>query len=202
MDSSGLAQAAEATLVFAQEEAGTAVCISPQGLIMTCSHCVAENPEGSDWAEHKWMLFASGQIVQAKSSPLALTLSISSFPFISVAEYPPPLRATLICIGHPGSEDLEVSRPSIKTGYDVLHISTGLSRGYASGQDAQDNLEIGALTHDCWTYWGHSGAPLVETSTGCLDTGMRHGISLEAIQQFMQHFITTKNEEVQVLHVR
>jgi len=50
----------------------------------------------------------------------------------------------------------------------VLHISTGLSRGYASGQDAQDNLEIGALTHDCWTYWGHSGAPLVETSTGCL----------------------------------
>jgi len=61
-----LAQAAEATLVFAQEEAGTAVCISPQGLIMTCSHCVAENPEGSDWAEHKWMLFTSGQIVQAK----------------------------------------------------------------------------------------------------------------------------------------
>jgi S1-C subfamily serine protease len=61
-----LAQAAEATLVFAQEEAGTAVCISPQGLIMTCSHCVAGNPEESDWAERKWMLLASGQIFQAK----------------------------------------------------------------------------------------------------------------------------------------
>ena len=31
---------------------------------------------------------------------------------------------------------------------------------------------------------------------------MRRGVSLEAIQQFMQHFITAKNGEVQVLHVR
>lgn len=61
----GLAQAAEATLIFAQEEAGTPACISPQGLIITCSHCVAENPEESNWTEHKWMLFASDQIVQA-----------------------------------------------------------------------------------------------------------------------------------------
>ena len=34
-------QAVEATLVFAQEEAGTAVCISQEGLLLTCSHCVA-----------------------------------------------------------------------------------------------------------------------------------------------------------------
>ncbi|OCL03395.1 trypsin-like serine protease [Glonium stellatum] len=188
-----ITQATEATLVFTQEEAGTAVCISPQGLIITCSHCVAETPEEPNWEQHKWMIFASGQIIQAKcvawdpkrdlallqitaaQSPQAHTTSVfnrtpgtSSFPFISIAKYPPPLHTSLICIGHPGSEDLEISRLGIKTGYDVLHISTGLFHGYAFGQDLQDNSEIGALKHDCWTYWGHSGAPLVELFTGCL----------------------------------
>ena len=107
---------------------------------------------------------------QQEASASALTPSISSFPFISVAEYPPPICAALICIGHPRSEDLEVSRPGIKMGYDLLHISTGCLVGLHSSWDE--------------------------------DTRMRRGISLEAIQQFMHHFMTTKNEEVQALHVR
>ena len=103
--------------------------------------------------------------------------------------------AKLVCIGHPGSEDLEASESGIKTGYDVLHVSTGAFRGLAEGQDVQDNSEIGALKHDCWTYWGHSGAPLVDRRTGNLiglhsswddETGMRRGVALEAIQAFMR----------------
>jgi len=40
-----LAAAACATLVFAQHEAGTAVCIAALGLVLTCAHCVAESQE-------------------------------------------------------------------------------------------------------------------------------------------------------------
>jgi hypothetical protein len=224
-----LSSAVRATLVFAQEEAGTAVCISSSGLLLTCSHCVAESPEELDQpgSKGKWLLFASGQVVLAKcvawdprrdlallqitaaqpesqsANPHALpacdntvSASILSFPFVMLAGFPPRLRAALVCIGHPGSEDLEVAQPGVKTGYDTLHVSTGVYRGCAPDQDLNDNSEIGALKHDCWTYWGHSGAPLVEQSTGRLiglhsswdeKTGTRRGVPIEAIQHFLQH---------------
>jgi hypothetical protein len=232
-----LASAARAALVFAQEEAGTAVCISSSGLLLTCSHCVAETPEELHQAgsKRKWLLFASGQVVLAEcvawdprrdlallqvtaaqpepqsANPHALpafnntaSASIPSFPFVTLAEVPPRLRAALVCIGHPGSEDLEAAQSGVKTGYDTLHVSTGVFRGYTPDQDLHDNSEIGALKHDCWTYWGHSGAPLVEQSTGHLiglhsswdeKTGMRHGVPLGAIRQFLQqHALVFKSE--------
>ncbi|ORY00381.1 trypsin-like cysteine/serine peptidase domain-containing protein [Clohesyomyces aquaticus] len=223
----GLKRAVDATLVFAQEEAGTAVCISPSGLLLTCSHCVAEVPSELDLERIWWLLFASGQIVQAKcvkwdprrdlallrivatQHTLELPNSISkpsphAFPYTSLppSPYPSvPQSTPLLCTGHPGSEDLEAGTPGLATGYDVLHISEGKSRGYAKGQDVQDNSEIGALMHDCWTYWGHSGAPLVlrgekgRGKAGMLvglhsswdeNTGMRRGVGLEALRSFLE----------------
>jgi hypothetical protein len=232
-----LASAARATLVFAQEEAGTAVCISSSGLLLTCSHCVAETSEELDQSarKRKWLLFASGQVVLAEcvawdprrdlallqvtaaqpepqsANPHALpafnntaSASILSFPFVTLAEVPPRLRAALVCIGHPGSEDLEVAQSGVKTGYDTLHVSTGVFRGYTPDQDLHDNSEIGALKHDCWTYWGHSGAPLVEQRTSHLiglhsswdeKTGMRHGVPLGAIRQFLQQYAPVLKSE-------
>ncbi len=212
-----LKHAVDATLVFAQEEAGTAVCISPRGLLLTCSHCIAESVEELQEAESKWLVFAYGQVVQARcidwdpQRDLALLRIVAAqtmpdatgsshqsfppFPFISPANHAPRPLAKLACIGHPGSEDLEASAPSLKTNYDILHVSTGTYRGCAPGQDPQDNSEIGALMHDCWTYWGHSGAPLVEQETGRLvglhsswdeSTGMRRGVPLAAVMQFLQ----------------
>ena len=205
-------EAVNATLVFAQEEAGTAVCISPAGIILTCSHCVAETMLELDPDAVYWLLFASGQVVKARylsweSKPdLALLKIIAAqepeaslrpnFPSIVVADTPPKLRSWLACIGHPGSEDLEASMPGIQTNYNVLCVSTGRFQGHAAGQNLHDNSEIGALMHDCWTYWGHSGAPLVNETTGELvglhsswdeETGMRRGIPLVAIQSCLQH---------------
>jgi hypothetical protein len=217
-ESTELKKAADATLVFAQEEAGTAVCVSPSGFLLTCSHCVAESADEFDHLKNHWLLFASGRVVRARcvawdpKRDLALlqitaarTVSsatgtsgesgTASFPYISIATSPPKFRARLLCIGHPGSEDLEAAVPGIKTNYDVLHASTGVFRGHAKGQDLQDNSEIGALQHDCWTYWGHSGAPLVHEASGMLvglhsswddQTAMRRGIPLEAMQQFLK----------------
>lgn len=120
------------------------------------------------------------------------------FPSLSLSpKTPSSLRAPLLCVGHPGSEDLEVGRPGVATGYDVLHISEGRFRGYAKGQDVHDNSEIGALKHDCWTYWGHSGAPLIEVKSGDLvglhsswddQTAMRRGVGWEAIRAFLDEY--------------
>jgi hypothetical protein len=49
--------------------------------------------------------------------------------------------------------------------------------------------------HDAWTYWGHSGAPLVSEKDGTLvglhsswddQTAMRHGIPKVAIWEFLE----------------
>ncbi|KAI8949775.1 trypsin-like cysteine/serine peptidase domain-containing protein [Xylaria longipes] len=204
--------ALDATLVFAQEEAGTAVSIAPNGLLLTCSHCVAENIDERNKLKDCWLLFRSGIAVRAicvawdARRDLALLQvvatqrkdegrSLSCFPFVSISSTTPALNSRLVCIGHPGSEDLEACQLGIKTNYDVLHISTGRYRGCADDQDPQDNSEIGALMHDCWTYWGHSGAPLLDVKTGKLigihsswddETAMRRGIPLEAILEFLK----------------
>lgn len=210
--------AVQASLVFAQEEAGTAVCVSPEGLLLTCSHCVAETEDELDYEKIHWLLFADGRVVGAKCASwdmrrdLALLRIVSAqspnqdtslegtprgFPFATLADEPPSTDARLVCIGHPGSEDLEAAEPGVKTDYDVLHVSTGAFRGYADGQDLQDNSEIGALMHDCWTYWGHSGAPILDRRGGRLiglhsswddQTAMRRGVPLEAIRAFLQPF--------------
>ena len=197
-----------ATLVFAQEEAGTAVCVSRRGFLLTCSHCVAESVAELCWEKVHWLIFPSGQVVAAKTvvwdpkRDLALLMiyqassspsASPSFPYLRLAHEAPNLRTSLFCIGHPGSEDLETSVPGVQTNYDVLSFSTGKFHGIDPSQDPQDNSEIGALMHDCWTYWGHSGAPLVEQKSGMLvgvhsswddETGMRRGVAWEAVSAF------------------
>ncbi|KAM0701269.1 hypothetical protein Q7P35_011630 [Cladosporium inversicolor] len=219
MSTALLANAARSILVFAQHEAGTAVCIAASGLILTCSHCVAESAEEYAEGNPHWLIFSSGQVVQAKcvawdaKRDLALLQiiaaedlgdgSLPTFPSATIAPKPPAPPKTkktpLICIGHPGSEDLEaIASPSpVLTNYDVLHESHGHYRGMARGQDAQDNSEIGALKHDCWTYWGHSGAPLITAENGEViglhsswddQTGMRRGIGWEAVDGFLREW--------------
>jgi S1-C subfamily serine protease len=213
--STALASAARSTLVFAQHEAGTAVCISASGLVLTCSHCVAESQEESAESEH-WLIFSSGRVVQTKCvawdarRDLALLQIVAAeevengspvtFPFATIARKalaaPRTKQTPLICIGHPGSEDLEAVTTSapVPTNYDVLHVSYGHYLGMAVGQDVHDNSDIGALKHDCWTYWGHSGAPLIATESGEVvglhsswddQTGIRRGIGWDAVDGFL-----------------
>ncbi|KAL4746357.1 hypothetical protein BDW72DRAFT_37665 [Aspergillus terricola var. indicus] len=123
----------------------------------------------------------------------------SAFVFASIPVRGPSLgspasdQTPIICIGQPGSDDLESSTPR-KTGYGLLEISEGRLKGLIPGADPQDNSAIGTLRHDAWTYWGHSVAPLVCLRTGVLlglhsswddSTAMRHGVPLVAIQVFL-----------------
>lgn len=204
-----------ATLIFASEFAGTAVCIDESGLLLTCAHCVAESEEESRSlmakdGKHLWLLTSSGAVVRAKCiawdelRDLALLEVVGAqfeaekdirFDCIIPASGICKRQARICCVGHPGSEDLEAEQSGVATDYPVLAISEGRFLGYAVGQDVQDNSEIGALKHNAWTYWGHSGAPLVDLSDGKLiglhsswddATGTRRGVGIEAINSFVE----------------
>ncbi|KLJ07592.1 hypothetical protein EMPG_16950 [Blastomyces silverae] len=114
------------------------------------------------------------------------------------------MNAPIICIGQPGSEDLE-STTDRKTDYGLVEISHGAFRGMIPGADPCDNSEIGTLKHDAWTYWGHSGAPLLNKKDGRLiglhsswddQTGMRHGVPLVAIEIFLREHAEVMGSEL------
>lgn len=205
--------ALESTLVFAQYEAGTAVCIDQSGWVLTCAHCFGDTEEeyqGSD--KKRWLLFYTGLAVQVEcrlwdlKRDLALLRVIAiesrggregqSPRFASVPIFIGSLRyrMPILCIGQPGRDDLEATSGA-RTKYNLVEISEGTFRGMMPGADPQDNSEIGTLKHDAWTYWGHSGAPLLSMIDGTLiglhsswddQTAMRHGIPRAAIIEFLK----------------
>ncbi|KAF4454752.1 at hook protein family protein [Fusarium austroafricanum] len=198
-----------ATFLFAQSHAGTAVCISPDGALLTCAHCVAEDHSELAANLSCVLVSSSGKIVSTTVvawdpiRDLALLLIDKAelphrpFPYARIACSPPKYNTRLLCIGHPGSEDLEAEHSGVKTEYDTLVLSEGTFRGLAKGQDPQDNSDIGALKHNCWTYWGHSGAGLFDRKTGALvgmhsswddEKGMRRGVPLQAVVAFLEEF--------------
>ncbi|KAH7241000.1 trypsin-like cysteine/serine peptidase domain-containing protein [Fusarium redolens] len=206
----------DATFVFAQSEAGTAVCISPDGVLLTCAHCVAEEPSELTANPSCVLVSSNGKVVSTTVvawdpiRDLALLLIDKAelhhrpFPYAYIASSPPKFNSKLLCIGHPGSEDLEAERSGVKTEYDTLVLSEGTFCGLDKDQDPQDNSEIGALKHSCWTYWGHSGAGLFDRKTGALvgvhsswddETGMRRGVPLEAVVEFVEEVEASKRED-------
>jgi hypothetical protein len=202
--------ALESTLIFAQYEAGTAVCIDTNGWVLTCSHCFADSEEEyRAVSKRKWLLFYTGLAVQVECrewDPLrdlallkiiAIETSegeIPRFHSVPLSANVPTYKMRILCIGQPGRDDLE-STSERKTKYNLLEVSEGTFRGMAKGVDPQDNSEIGTLMHDAWTYWGHSGAPLLRGADGTLiglhsswddRTAMRRGIPQVAIKAFLE----------------
>ncbi|KAL8991677.1 MAG: hypothetical protein Q9169_007755, partial [Polycauliona sp. 2 TL-2023] len=204
-------QALKATFIFADYQAGTAVCIHPDGWILTCAHCIGESEE--EWRENKktWLLSYTGVAIQTEccawdpTLDLALLKIISieassdgkalttAFPHVRIARNLPKCLDPIICIGQPGRDDLE-STTKRKTTYNLVKVSEGRFCGMVPGVDPCDNSEIGSLKHDAWTYWGHSGAPLVSANDGMLiglhsswdeKTLMRHGVPLQAIRRLL-----------------
>ncbi|KAL4863649.1 trypsin-like cysteine/serine peptidase domain-containing protein [Aspergillus spectabilis] len=216
--------ALKATFIFAQHEAGTAVCVDSRGWILTCAHCFGESEE--EWREdrYKWLLTYNGVAVRVeclvwdtrRDLALARVVCVEAetaaleFAYIAVPERSAVSSSKtytckpIICIGQPGADDLESATPR-ETGYELVSISEGRLRELVPGADPQDNSEIGTLKHDAWTYWGHSGAPLVCEKTGVLlglhsswdeDTAMRHGVPAVAVAEFLTTHLATEGREL------
>lgn len=215
-----LGAALSSTLIFAQHEAGTAVCVGYQGSILTCAHCFGES--GNEWRreKRKWMLFYTGHAVLvecgkwdshrdlALARVVALELEedavLSSpslqpvFSWLRLPDDEPGLGSPIACVGQPGRDDLESTSPGRKTTYNLVEISAGRFCGLVDGVDPQDCSNIGTLRHDAWTYWGHSGAPLVRSTDGKLigihsswddQTAMRHGVPWVAMRAFLENAV-------------
>jgi Trypsin-like peptidase domain len=59
--------------------------------------------------------------------------------------------------------------------------------------DPLGDQSLGRLSHDAWTYWGHSGSPLLDENGQIVamhnswdsNTSMRHAVPYEAIAHFL-----------------
>jgi hypothetical protein len=202
----------ESTVIFGQYEAGTGVIIDKKGIVLTCAHCLGDEPKIN---LVKVLILFDGRMCIAKSihvdekidlsllqitgflnlnKVIDLSIDLDNFAFVALSpDEPVKNTEELYCIGQPGRDDLE-SKKKRKTSYPLINISTGRYRGVVKG-DITDNEECGKLKHDCWTYWGHSGAPLISKKSGFLIglhsswddfTGMRHGIHCSAIKYFLE----------------
>ena len=76
-----------------------------------------------------------------------------------------------MCVGNPGAFDLEQGDGTDSTEFDppVFHTSAGTIVNVSASYVAKG---LGALRHSAWTYWGHSGAPLLSV----LGDGGRVGV--------------------------
>ena len=109
---------------------------------------------------------------------------VDDLPFAPLAPAPPAAGAWICAIGQPGS----TTPDGRATGYEPFHVSTGHIRGFRSA-DRLDSQALGGVKHDAWTYWGHSGCPLLNDRGQIVAmhnswdsaTAMRHGVTYEAI---------------------
>ncbi|EPE31304.1 Trypsin-like serine protease [Glarea lozoyensis ATCC 20868] len=204
--------ALNSTLIFAQHEAGTAVLIHKDGWVLTCSHCFGDTlEEYEEDSKVRWLLFHDGKAVLAECKVWDGVRDLALLKIVAVECETPPLgkvpqfsclevrenkikvEEAVYCIGQPGAEDLE-SSTARKTKYNLFEVSSGSYRGLAKGSNPQDNSEIGSLMHDAWTYWGHSGAPIVDLDGKLVglhsswddETGMRRGIPGVAVVQLLK----------------
>ncbi len=162
--------------------------------------------------------------------PAALEWPLSAI----VSEVAAKPGARLFCIGNPSNHDLESARVNARIAFEpsTWHASVGACLGYSdrSGHALQlaqarrgrapTRGELKAvrdapmvepeqgvfMLHSCWTYWGHSGAPLFNEAGHVVGlhcawddrTGIRHGQKVSnihsAVRKAIEHMKLAKGK--------
>lgn len=206
------------------DEFGSAVCINEKGYILTCAHAVP--PFEDDKSNKSLYIFPNGEIVKAltlekdEHLDLALLKIIEIFQkekFIKIEKIPEKkffyskIKSTSIeknekigenifCIGNPCFTMHDDYGKLEKNHYKPFWISFGKIKGYMKDGIYCKN-DLGPLIHDCWTYWGHSGAPIFNLKGEIVGmhnswnerNANRHGNSLLGISKFISKFDFLKN---------
>ncbi len=199
------------------DEFGTAVCISEKGYILTCSH--AAPPFEDDNNKESLYIFQNGEIVKAltleKDDQLDLALlkiieiyengkftKIENFPQkkfnyskIKISSLNEKIGENVFCIGNPCFTMYDDDGKLENNKYKPFWISFGKIKGYIKDGIYCKN-DLGPLIHSCWTYWGHSGAPIFNTNGKIVGmhnswnekNANRHGNSLLGIIKFISKF--------------
>ena len=197
---------------------GSAVCINEKGYILTCAH--AAPPFNDDNTKESLYIFPSGKIIKAltldkdEKIDLALLKIIEiyknnkfikiknetyKFPYVKIKETKngqnEKIRKNVFCIGNPCFEMIDDCGYLEKNEYKPFWISFGKIKGYMNDSVYCKN-DLGPLIHNCWTYWGHSGAPIFNFNGELVGmhnswnekNANRHGISLLGIILFLSKF--------------
>ena len=190
----------EACVHLVQDDFGSGFCINPKGLILTCFHCIQSENEGFDLKAIFLLIFPNGELAEAMviegDKELDLTLleiikPTRIYPFLQISNILPKKGEKVFCIGHPCYDDLETKKKNKKTNYPPFFFSKGRIEGYKSEKEDKD---LGNLIHSCWTYWGHSGAPIMNYDGVVVGVhnswdernGNRHGVSVRELNMFMK----------------
>ena len=196
---------------------GAAVCISENGYILTCSH--AAPPFDDDKSKESLYIFPNGEIVKAitleKDERLDLALlkiigtyeqgkyfdikSDKKFKYSKIKSTSngenEKIRKKVFCIGNPAFMMYDDDGKLDKNNYKPFWISFGKIKGYMKDEIFCNN-DLGPLIHNCWTYWGHSGAPIFNLNGEIVglhnswneNNANRHGNSLLGIAKFIEKF--------------
>lgn len=191
----------EACVHLVQDDFGSGFSIDPKGLILTCFHCVQSENEGFDAKAIFLLIFPNGELAEARViagdreldlALLGIIKPIRSYPFLEISNILPKKGEKVFCIGHPCYDDLETKKKNKKTNYPPFFFSKGRVEGYKEAEEEEKDL--GSLIHSCWTYWGHSGAPIMNYDGVVVGVhnswdernGNRHGVSVREINKFMR----------------
>lgn len=196
------------SFAFAQMECGSAVCVSPKGLILTNLHCIEECKSKEDASG----LIGSTRLIVANDGvihlcevinidfrkDLSLLKSVAFFDkdkekFIKFTRGQTFNFSSISSKLNDGTKIICIGHPALK-GYGMLHLSKGKFLGIHDESDIQNNSEIGQLKHTAWTYWGHSGGGIFNYdgeivglhSSWNEKTGIRHGCHLKCIMSFLK----------------
>jgi len=193
------------------------------GYILTCAHCVVhDDVDDDDPAKNKVgriveLVTARGKafgaicVMACDKTDLALLhipSSSSSFDDCSITRLElgclkvgpkgsDSNGTKIFAIGNPCDTDLETKVKNKSTGFFPFHVSEGNLVTKVSEEIASKD-GLGRQIHNAWTYWGHSGCPLVTTIDNfgpCIvglhnswddRNGNRHGITLDEISLFVR----------------
>jgi len=118
-------------------------------------------------------------------------------PWVAPRAAPPRARERVACVGNPSEFDLERGAGRrIAFAPPVFHVSEGECRGETDPARRAALRGLGGLRHTAWTYWGHSGAPLLDAegrlaglhNSWDSDNGARHGVHWRDIAAFLAPF--------------
>ena len=198
------------------DEFGTAVCISENGYILTCAH--ASPPFEDEPNKESLYIFPNGEIVKTLTLKKDEQLDLALLKIIEIYDNEKFIKIkkdkkfifskikldskgnekigeNIFCIGNPCFEMYNNNGKLEKNKYKPFWISFGKIKGYMKGGIYCEN-DLGPLIHNCWTYWGHSGAPIFNIKGEIVGmhnswnekNANRHGNSLLGIIQFISKF--------------
>ena len=193
-----------------------------QGFVLTCAHCIDHDDDEDEDEEKDASESLNGNKRKGRAKPIVTARGVVStgvcvavdegndlallrlpavpegLDMLALASDGSDVAGTpVLALGNPFDWDLEgpTGAQPRKNGFNPFWVSGGQIQGPIPFAKARDK-GVGAQRHSCWTYWGHSGCPIIDGCGNILalhsswddSNGQRHGLPLSTIRAFLAKF--------------